>query len=80
MLLELHDKVAVAVPDPWRVAGLGEPHDSPVGTLSVIVIVPEKLFTLVRVIVELEDDPGDTVEGEVAAIRKSWKLKVAVVE
>ena len=80
MLLELHDKVAVAVPDPWRVAGLGEPHDSPVGTLSVMVIVAENPFTLVRVIVELEDGPGDTVGGELAAIRKSWKLKVAVAE
>jgi hypothetical protein len=77
-LLELHDKTAV-VPDPEMVAGLGELHDSPVGTLSVMVTMPEKPFTLVTVIVELDDDPGGTVVGEVAETRKSWKLKMAVV-
>lgn len=45
--------------------------------VSVSVIVPANPFTAVRVMVEADDCPGGTVEGDVAVIRKSWKLNVA---
>jgi len=40
-------------------------------------MVPAKPFTAVKVIVELEVDPGATVLGEVALTRKSWNLNIA---
>jgi hypothetical protein len=58
--------------------GLRDPHVSPEGTLSEIVIVPAKLFTAVSVMVEIEEDPGATAAGDEALTRKSWKLKTAV--
>jgi hypothetical protein len=57
-----------------------EPQDSPEGTVSDIAIVPEKPFSDVRVIVDVSEDPGATVAGDVAPIVKSRKLKVVVVE
>jgi hypothetical protein len=41
-------------------------------------MVPANPFTAVRVIVEVDEDPGATVVGEVATTLKSWKLKIAV--
>jgi hypothetical protein len=58
---------------------LRELHDSPEGTLSVIVIDPPNPFTAVSEIVETAEDPGATAEGELALTRKSWNLKVATV-
>lgn len=49
----------------------------PDGIVSINVIVPANPFTAVRVIVDVEDSPGETVAGDDAEIRKSWKLKVA---
>ena len=46
--------------------GLIEPHETPDGIESVIVTVPEKPFMPSKVIVETDEDPGATVEGEVA--------------
>jgi hypothetical protein len=43
----------------------------------VIVIVPPNPFTAVREIVETDEDPGATADGEVALTRKSSKLKIA---
>lgn len=47
--------------------------------MSVIVIVPPNPFTAVSEIVETDEAPGATADGEVALIRKSWKLKIAEV-
>jgi len=57
--------------------GVTEPQVKPEGTVSDIVMVPAKPFTAVKVIVELEVDPGATVLGEVALTRKSWNLNIA---
>lgn len=76
MLVELHERVAV--PDGITLLGFNDPHETPEGIESVIVTVPENPFMPTNVIVELEEAPGDTVVGEVAAIVKSWKLKIAV--
>jgi len=43
-------------------------------------MVPEKLFSAVRVMVDVPDEPGETDAGEEAVIVKSRKLKVVVVE
>jgi len=58
---------------------LREPQVSPEGTVSVIVIVPPNPFIAVSEIVETDEDPGATADGEVALTRKSLKLKVAIV-
>lgn len=47
--------------------------------MSVIVIVPPNPFTAVSEIVDTDEDPGETAEGEVELSRKSWKLNVATV-
>ena len=47
--------------------------------MSVIVIVPPNPFIAVSEIVETDEDPGATADGEVALTRKSLKLKVAIV-
>jgi hypothetical protein len=41
------------------------------------VIVPPNPFTAVSEIVETDEDPGATADGEVALTLKSWKLKIA---
>lgn len=47
--------------------------------LSESLIVPAKPLTALRVMVEIEEDPGGTAEGELALRPKSWKLNVAIV-
>ncbi len=49
----------------------------PEGTVSVSDIVPPKLFSAVAVMVVVDDDPGETVEGDVATTWKSWMLNMA---
>lgn len=73
----LHERVAV--PDPLTVPALKELQVNPEGTVSVIVIVPPNPFIAVSEIVETDEDPGATAEGEVALTRKSWKLKFAIM-
>jgi len=48
--------------------------------VSDIVIIPEKPFNAVIVIVDVPDEPRETAAGEEALIVKSRKLKVDVVE
>lgn len=69
----------VAVPEPVTLFWLREPQLSPEGTVAVIVIVPPNPFTAASEIVETDEDPGATAEGEVELTRKSWKLNVATV-
>ena len=59
--------------------GVMVPHESPWGIVLVRVTVPPKPLRAVIVIVDETDEPV-VVEGEVAAIVKSTKLKVAVVK
>jgi len=48
--------------------------------VSEIVIVPEKPFSGVRLIVDVPEEPVETDAGEEAVTVKSRKLKVVVVE
>ncbi len=76
----LQERVAVAG-DGGRVrlAGLIAVQVSPVGSgVSDRATVPAKPFTAVTVIVETAEEPAFTAAGEVAAIVKSTKVKVAV--
>ena len=75
-VVELHDRVAV--PEPVILAGLIAPQVSPAGTVSVRLTAPLKPFSAVIVIVEVAEDPAGTDAGDVAAMVKSRKLKVAV--
>ena len=52
----------------------------PTGTVSVRPTVPAKPFTPVTVIVEIPEEPTILAAGEVAAMVKSVKAKVAVAE
>jgi len=70
----------VAVPEPVTVPGVMAPQVSPAGTVSVRVTTPEKPFTAAMVIVETADWPALTAAGEDAAIVKSRKTKVTLVE
>jgi hypothetical protein len=72
-------QVKVAEPDPVTLPGVIAPQERPAGTLSVRVTTPAKPFRAVMVIVEVPE-AGRVAVGEVAAIVKSTKLKVAVVE
>lgn len=65
------------MPEPVTVLGVMAPHVKPDGTVSVRVTTPENPFNAVIVIVDVAEPPT-VAEGEVAAIVKSWKLKVAV--
>jgi hypothetical protein len=47
--------------------------------MSVIVIVAPNPFIAVSEIVETDEEPGATAEGEVELSRKSRKLNVAIV-
>ncbi len=79
-VVELHDSVAVAG-DGGRVtlAGLIAVQVRPAGSgVSDRDTVPAKPFTAVTVIVETAEDPAFTAAGEVAAMVKSTKVKVAV--
>ncbi len=73
---ELHE--TVAVPEPVTVPGVIAPQVNPAGTVSVRVTTPANPLTAVTVMVETADWPALTAAGEVAAIVKSLKLKVAV--
>jgi len=44
------------------------------------VIVPEKPFSAVRVMMDVPDEPVETAAGEEALTVKSRKLKVVVAE
>src|SRR5204863_106815 len=75
-VVELHD--TVAVPEPVTVPGVMAPQVNPAGTVSVSVTTPAKPLTAVIVIVETADWPALTAAGDVAAMVKSRKMKVAV--
>jgi len=77
-VVELHE--TVAVPEPVTVPGVIAPQVNPAGTVSVRVTTPAKPLTAVIVMVETADWPALTAAGEVAAMVKSRKLNVAVVE
>jgi len=66
-----------AVPEPVTDPGVIAPQVKPAGTVSVRVTTPAKPLTAVTEIVEGIDEPT-CPDGEVAAIVKSTKLKVAV--
>ena len=58
--------------------GLNEPQVKPEGTVETRATVPAKPFTALTVIVDVAEEPGATVDGEVALVVKSWNLKVAI--
>ncbi len=70
----------VAVPEPVTELGVIAPQVRPAGTVSVRVTTPVKPFNAVIVMVEVADWPAFTAAGEDAAMVKSLKLNVAVVE
>ncbi len=80
-VVELQDTVAV-----WgdggnvTLDGVIGPQVRPRGTASVNPTVPAKPFTAVTVIVEVPEEPTILAAGEVAAMVKSVKVKVAVVD
>jgi hypothetical protein len=71
-------QVRVAVPDPVTVPGVIAPQVKLAGTVSVRVTTPANPLRAVMVMVDVEEDPAGTEAGDVAAIVKSTKLKVAV--
>jgi len=77
-VVEEHD--TVAVPEPATEVGVIAPQVSPAGTVSVRPTVPENPFTAEIVIVDVAEAAVLTAAGELAAIVKSTKLNVAVVE
>ena len=74
-VLELHERLAV--PEPEMVLGEIGLQVRPVGTVSVRVTEPENPLRALTVIVDVAEAPT-VAEGEVAAMVKSTKLKVAV--
>ncbi len=76
----VEEQATVAVPEPVTLVGVIAPQVSPAGGVSVRLTTPAKPFRAVIVIVEVADWPALTAAGEDAAIVKSTKLKVAVVE
>lgn len=68
----------VAVPEPARPFGVSVPHEMPMGTASVIEMVPLNPFTAWTVTVLVVAVPA-TAMGEIAKIVKSSNLKVRVV-
>jgi len=81
-VLELQDRVAVAVGGTTTLDGVRAPQTKPAGTVSVRLTVPLNTPTAVTVMVELADVPTVTAAGEVALIVKSetWNVNVAVAE
>ena len=77
-LVELQE--TVADPDPVTLVGVMAPQVNPDGTVSVRETVPAKPLSAVTVMVEVADVPALTDAGELAAMVKSTKLKVAVAE
>ena len=78
MLVIVELQVRVAVPEPVTELGVIAPHVKLAGTVSVRVTTPANPFRPVIVMVEVAELPTGTAAGEVAAIVKSTKLKVAV--
>jgi hypothetical protein len=74
----LQDRVAVAGNGGITLNGVIAPQVRPTGTVSVRATVPAKPFSAVTVIVDVAEEPAGTDAGEVAAMVKSTKLKVAV--
>ncbi len=72
-------QVKVAVPEPVTLVGVIAPQVNPAGGVSVRDTTPANPFRAVTVIVEVPE-AGKVAVGEVAAILKSTKLKVAVAE
>ncbi len=72
VVVDVHVRLEVPVPLAVRVTGVtvNGLQVSPAGTLSVRETVPAKLNVLVRVIVEVNEEPTEPV-GEVAEIVKS---------
>jgi hypothetical protein len=60
--------------------GVIEPQESPEGTVSESVMVPEKPFSAVSVMVDVPVEPVETEAGEDALTVKSRNLKVVVAE
>jgi hypothetical protein len=79
-VVEVVLQVRVAVPEPVTLAGVIAPQVKPAGGVSVRDTTPAKPFRAVTVIVEVAELVGNVTVGEVAAIVKSTKLKVAAVE
>jgi hypothetical protein len=81
-VLELQDRVAVAVGGTVTLDGVMAPQVKPAGTVLVRLTVPLNAPTAVTVMVELADVPTTTGLGEVAVIVKSetWNVNVAVAE
>ena len=71
----------VAVPEPPLILlGVIGPQVRPEGAMSVRATEPVKPFTGVTVTLETAEDPTFTSAGRLAAIMKSWKMKVAFAE
>lgn len=70
----------VAVPDPDTEVGLIVPQDSPVGTVSVRLIVAANWSREFRVTVVERELPTLAGDGDVAVIVKSWTVNVTVIE
>jgi hypothetical protein len=79
-VVEVVLQVRVAVPEPVTLAGVIAPQVKPAGGVSVRDTTPAKPFRAVTVIVEVAELVGNVTVGEVAAIVKSTKLKVADAE
>jgi hypothetical protein len=74
----LQERVAVAGKGGVTLSGVIAPQVKPAGTVSVRATVPAKPFSASTVIVDVADVPAGTEAGEVAAMVKSTKMKVAV--
>lgn len=68
---------SVAVPDPDTELGLIVPQDNPVGIVSLRVMVPANWLRELRVTVVERDLPTFAGEDVVAAMAKSWTVKVS---
>jgi hypothetical protein len=77
-VVELHDTVSVAGKGGITLSGVIAPQVRPAGTVSVRETVPANPFRALTVIVEVAEEPAFTAAGDVAAIVKSTKVKVAV--
>jgi hypothetical protein len=77
-MVELQE--TVAVPEPVTLVGVMAPQVKPAGTVSVRETTPAKPLSAVIVIVEVAEVPTVTAAGEDAAIVKSRKAKLTVVE
>lgn len=69
---------SVAVPDPVTELGVIVPQDSPVGIVSVRLIVAPNCSREFRVIVVEREFPAFAGAGAVDVIVKSWTVNVTV--